>query len=306
MSLRKQLANSFQEKYKSWDFWYSLLLFASLALIFWPFTAWLIGSAYEQGRILNAIIIQGVAIFILVYFNRLEVKDPLSLNPPARNTLTLAYLCLLAAFFLSRYTEPALIRNFALSLSSIVAYCSSIAAFTLFIFGSGMRRICYTACGTFITFITLSIFMGALDWPLRTFAGIWSGKILGFLGKSVELGIEGSAQIAPRLILLVDQKPFHVASECNGFGVILTSLLLGLMLALYRRINAAQLFINMLLALLIGFAFNILRITIIVLLAPHMMAHYDLMHEVVGVITFWACLLWVWILMGGPTRTVSD
>jgi exosortase/archaeosortase family protein len=306
MALRKQLADSFQEKYKEKDFWFSLLLFASLGLIFWPFTAWLIESAHTQGRILNAIIIQSFAILSLAYFNRLEVKDPLSLNPPASKTLTLAYLCLLTAFFLSRFSDPAPIRNLTLSISSIVAYCSGLTAFALFIFGDGMRRICYTACATFATFITLSMFMGTLDWPLRTFAGIWSGKFLGLLGKSVELGIAESAQVAPRLILFVDQQPFHVASECNGFGVILTSLLIGLMLALYRRTNLTQLSINMLLALLAGFAFNILRIVIIVLLAPYMMAHYDLMHEVVGVITFWTCLIWVWVLMGGPTRTVTN
>lgn len=306
MALRKQLTNSFKEKYKEWDFWFSLALFASLGLIFWPFTAWLIESAFTQGRILNAIIIQSFAIMSLAYFNRLEIKDPLSLNPPARNTLMLAYLCLLTAFFLSRFTDPAPLRNLTLSISSILAYCSGITAFALFIFGSSMRRICYTACATFATFITLSMFMGALDWPLRSLAGMWSGKFLGLLGKSVELGIAESAQVAPRLILIVDQKPFHVASECNGFGVILTSLLLGLMLALYRRINLVQLSMNILLALFIGFIFNILRIVIIVLLAPYMMTHYHFMHEVVGLITFWTCLIWLWVLMGGPTRTVSN
>jgi exosortase/archaeosortase family protein len=305
MSLRQQLAQSFQEKYKQGDFWLNLLLFASLALIFWPYTAWLIESAHAHERIFNALIILAFAVFALAYFNRIEVKDPLSLNPSARNTLILAYLCLLTAFLLNRLTEPALIRNLAFTITSIVAYCSAITAFALYLFSSGLRRICYTACGTFSTFITLSTFMGALDWPLRSFAGIWSGKILNLLGKSVELGITESAQIAPRLILLVDQKPFHVASECNGFGVILTSLLICLMLALYQRIHWTRMCIQLLLALLIGFSFNILRIVIIVVLAPHMMPYYDPMHEVVGFVTFWACLLWIWVLMGGPTRTVK-
>ena len=306
MSLRKQLRESLRQKSKDQDFWVNLLLFASLGIIFWPFTQWLAHSAHEQSRILNAFIILAFAVFSLVLFNRVAVKDPLTLNPHARNGLILAYLCLLSIFFLSRLTEPSLFRNLALSILSVTAYCSALSAFVLFIFGIQLRRITYTACGTFGVFIFLSTFMGALDWPLRTLAGKWSGSLLGFLGKSVELGISESPEIAPRLILLVDQQPFHVASECNGFGVILTSLLLGIMLALYQRLAPLELLVNVITALFIGITFNILRIVIIVLLAPNMMGYYDLMHEVVGTLSFWTCLLSIWIFLGGPTRSLEN
>lgn len=303
MSLRKQLAESFLEKSKDRDFWFNLLLFASLAFIFWPFTQWLVQSAHDQSRLINALLILILAVFSLVYFNRINVEAPLVLNPPARKCLALAYSSLLLAFLLTRFIELSLIRNLAITITSVTAYCSALSAFVLFLFGTNLRRIAFTASGTFGVFIVLSTFMGALDWPLRTLAGTWSGKLLGFIGKSVELGISESSQIAPRLILLVDQQPFHVASECNGFGVILTSLLLGLLLALYQRLKPLELLVNLTAALFIGISFNILRIVAIVLLAPHMMPYYELMHELVGVLSFWTCLLTVWIFLGGPTQS---
>tara|TARA_B100001093_G_C26004096_1_gene666849 strand:+ start:97 stop:282 length:186 start_codon:yes stop_codon:yes gene_type:complete len=56
---------------------------------------------------------------------------------------------------------------------------------------------------------------------------------------------------------------------------------------------------------IVGFAFNILRIISIVMLAPLMMSHYHFMHEVIGGITYWSCLLFVWWLFKGPIERES-
>ena len=303
MSLRKQLLESFCEKSKKWDFWLNLVLFASLGFVFWPLTQWIANSAQDQSRFFNALLVLVFAVFILAYFNRISVTQTLALNSPARNSLLLAYLCILITFFLNRLTEPSFLRNITLSSISVTAYCSALCAFVLFIFGVQLRRIAYTACASFGTFIILSTFMSTLDWPLRSLAGEWSAKLLNLLGKSVELGISESAEVAPQLILSVNQIPFVVASECNGFGVILTSLLLALLLTLYQRLRPLSLLINLIAALFTGMAFNAVRIVAIVLLAPHTMTQYDLMHEIVGAASFWTCLCTVWILMGGPTRS---
>jgi exosortase/archaeosortase family protein len=148
----------------------------------------------------------------------------------------------------------------------------------------------------------LSIFMQPLDWPLRSLAGQWSSYVLALTGQSTELGLVGQEAGPPMLILLVNEHPFHVASECNGFGVILTSLLLALLLAVYRRLRLFDIGLNLLAGVIIGFIFNILRIVIVVLLAPSLMEHYHLMHEIVGGITYWACLVLVWVTLNGPTR----
>ena len=48
--------------------------------------------------------------------------------------------------------------------------------------------------------------------------------------------------------------------------------------------------------------FIIIRIVIIVLLEPSMMENYHLMHEIIGGITYWACLILVWLALNGPTE----
>ncbi|MGB0334864.1 MAG: archaeosortase/exosortase family protein [Opitutales bacterium] len=297
MPLRKQLADCFKEKRNLPDFWLHCLLFTLLGLALWPLTAWFAQTAHEQSRIFHALLVLGLASVLLVRFGGVEVENPLALGTGATRALCVSYgllfLNYLANFFL---------KNPLFGLLIIPAYCAGLAAFLRFVFGEGTRRLTRTVAGTLCVFLLLSVWMEPLDWPLRNLAGEWSAYILGLLGKTVELGLIGQEDGPPMLILLVEQHPFNVAAECNGFGVILTSLLLALLLAIYRRLGAFDLGLNLFAGLIMGFAFNIIRIVIIVLLAPPLMEHYMLMHEIVGGLTYWACLMLVWILLNGPTK----
>jgi exosortase/archaeosortase family protein len=304
MPIRHQILDSFKEKRTQIDFWLQCLLYACLGLAFLPITRWVAATANEQSRLLHALIVMLAAVGLLVLYSRLEIRALLSLNKSARITLFAAYgllaLNALCRQFLPQSSE--LLYSIG-SLLSIPAYCCALASLCLFVFGEGIRRIAYTAGGTFCAFLLVSIFMAPLDWPLRTLAGKWSGAALDLLGKSVELGVTGEAAgVPPKLILLVNEHPFHVASECNGFGVILTSLLLSVLLAIYRKLGPIDTALNLIAGITLGFLFNTLRILIIVLLAPKLMAHYHLMHEIVGTLTYWGCLILTWILLNGPTR----
>ncbi|CAA6679510.1 MULTISPECIES: archaeosortase/exosortase family protein [unclassified Lentimonas] len=305
MSKRHQILDSFKVKRSQADFWLNCLLYGCLGLAFLPITLWVASSANEQSRILHALIVLVMAIFTLVLYTRIDITEPLTLNKSARKTLFASYgLLLLSA--ISPYVIPpsSVYLNVIGSLLVIPAYCCGLASTVLFVFGRDLRRITYTATGTFCAFMLLSILMAPLDWPLRTLAGKWSGAALSAIGKTVELGVVGNtATEPPQLILLVNEHPFHVASECNGFGVILTSLLLSVLLTIYRRKGTIEACLNILAGITLGFIFNTLRILIIVLLAPSMMEHYHLMHEIVGTITYWGCLILTWILLKGPTQT---
>ena len=147
--------------------------------------------------------------------------------------------------------------------------------------------------------------MGPLDWPLMQLAGEWSAAGLELIGKQVELGLASSGERPTMLILAVENHPFHVASECNGFGVIMTGILIGLLLALHQRLGFLDVILNVVAGFILGFAFNIVRIVIIVLSAPGLMDHYMLMHEIVGGITFWGCLVLIWVLLRGPTSAAA-
>ena len=297
MPIRRQLATSFSEKCRQADFWLHCALFGLLGLALWPLTMWFAQTANDQSRILHALIVLAMASVMLVRFGGVTVERPLELNPPAKRALIAAYVMLML-----NYLAPFVTSSGWAGLLIIPAYCCALAAAVRFVFGEGTRRLTRTVAGTLCAFLLLSIFMAPLDWPLRSLAGQWSGYVLNLFGQSTQLGLVGQEAGPPMLILMVNEHPFHVASECNGFGVIMTSLLLALLLAIYRRLNVFDLGLNILAGVIIGFIFNILRIVIIVLLAPSMMEHYDLMHEIVGGLTYWACLVLVWVSLNGPTE----
>jgi len=304
MSKRHQILDSFKAKRTQSEFWLNCLLYGCLGLAFLPITLWIANTANEQSRILHALIVLVMAIFTLALYTRIDVTEPLTLNSSARKTLLTAYgLLVLSALSPSIIPPSSSLLRIIGDLLVIPAYCCGLASAVLFVFGRDLKRITYTATGTFCAFMLLSILMEPLDWPLRTLAGKWSGAALSLIGKTVELGVYNSAATEPpQLIMMVNQHPFHVASECNGFGVILTSLLLAVLLTIYRKMGLLDACLNILAGITLGFIFNTLRILIIVLLAPSMMEHYHLMHEIVGTLTYWGCLILTWILLKGPTR----
>lgn len=308
MPIRQQLKLQLIERAHTRDFWYACLLYLLLALVCWPITRWFAQSAHEQSRLFHALSVITLATIFLIRFGRVQIIEAFVLNRQALRTLVATYGLLLLSFIGRHYTlsdygrDSAPLLVHAISLMNIPAYCLGIASLSFFVFGERIRRINYTVAGTFCTFLILSTLLQPLDWTLRSMAGQWSGALLSSLGQTVELGLHADPSGVPMLMLIVNQHPFHVASECNGFGVIFTSILLAVMLVIYRRRNAFDSIINIATGALIGFSFNILRITVIVLLAPQMMAHYDLMHEVVGGITYWSCLIFIWWLFMGPIK----
>lgn len=300
MQLRRQLASSLKEKVHQADFWLHCGVFALLGFIFLPATLWFAAGTHEQSRLLNAMLVLVMATVILVRFGGVEIKNTFNLNPSARRALIACFVLLVAQFIAARFA-PAPWRGPA-SLLVIPAYCCALAAAVRYVFGEGTNVISRTACAALGVFLSISVFMGPLDWPLRGLAGRFSAEALALIGKPVQLGLIGLQAGPPKLILLVDTHPFHVASECNGFGVILTSLMLSLLLAIYRRRGPLGIFMNLSIGLALGFSLNILRIVVIVLLAPYLMDHYMLMHEFVGTITYWGSLILIWIVLKGPTK----
>ena len=304
MPIRKRIANDFRKKCSTLEFWQHALLYACLGLAFWPITQWFTANAHEQSRIFHSLIVLSLATLLLIRFGGVQIAETLTLNRSARVSLILTYALLLLNFLaqqiLSESVSP--ILRIGVSLLSIPAYCAALASLVLFVFGEKIRRIVVTVSGTLCAFLSLSTLMQPLDWPLRGFAGQWSQRLLELLGQNTALKLVSEEQGIPVLVLLVNDHPFQVASECNGFGVILTSILLSVMLALYRRHNLLNFASNIAAAITLGFLFNTLRIIVIILLAPHTMNHYMLMHEIVGGIAYWGCVITVWWILNGPVR----
>lgn len=301
MPIRQQLASSLREKSRQFDFWLNCALFVCLAVALWPLTVWFAQTAHDQSRLLHALVVLMMASVLLVRFGGVSVSHPFELNSAAKRALLAAYGFLVISYSAQYFSALA-----ALRLLIIPSYCCALAAAVRFVFGEGTRWLTRTVAGTLCVFLYFSIWMEPLDWPLRSMAGQWSSYALGLIGQDAELGLMRVGVEPPMLILMVNEHPYHVASECNGFGVILTSLLLALLLAIYRRLSLLALGLYILAGVIIGFTFNIIRIVIIVLLAPALMEHYHLMHEIVGGITYWACLLIVWLALKGPTQSETN
>ena len=304
MPLRQQLLTSLKQQSRTSDFWLHALLYSCMGIAFWPVTRWFVDTAQEQSRIFHALIVLTTATVLLVRFGGVSIREPLELNPSARRSLVMTFGLLMLSLSAGQINAEhnALLRSLKLLLP---AYCCGLASLALFIFGEGAKRVVFTVSGTLCACLGLSILMEPLDWPLRGAAGQWSGWVLSGLGKRVELSLIQQHGI-PELILEVNQHPFVVASECNGFGVILTSLLIAILLALYRRLSIYDSVLNILTGVLIGFLFNTIRIVVIVLLAPSLMHHYMLMHEIVGGISYWGCLISVWLLLQGPIEECKE
>lgn len=144
----------------------------------------------------------------------------------------------------------------------------------------------------------------AFDIPLRFLAGGWSAQALELLRQDVGLGMMNHAGEA-MLILVVNGKPFHVAAECNGFGLFSALLVLTLAIIVYRRISLLDGLLLLISAVFLAVAGNIVRILVIVFLAPKVGDHYMLMHEIVGTAAFYLFIgaqFWLIIGFGRPPR----
>ena len=227
MDVHRQFIHAFNNRKSSIDFWAAIALYIFTALAFWPITNWLVNSTIDQSRILHALIVLIIASALLVINENSKIEKPLYLNRYARYSLYATYGTVLLSVILKLFLntksndiETATTFQTLASLITLPAYCFGFGSFILFLFGINFKRLTLTIMGTFCAFILLSILMEPMDWPLRSLAGKSTSIALDWIGKSSTLQLIRAHEGVPQLILAVANKPFNVASECNGFGVI--------------------------------------------------------------------------------------
>ena len=69
-----------------------------LGLALWPLTLWFAQTAYDQSRILHALIVLTAASVLLVRFGGVTVRNPLELNVSAQRALFAAYGLLITSY----------------------------------------------------------------------------------------------------------------------------------------------------------------------------------------------------------------
>ena len=255
-----------------------------LASLYAPMLLWLGHAALSFEQLHNGGLI--VLFALMVSLRRAILARPFR---PEGNRLGIA---LIAAGLGSLYLIPA--QPVVALPMALLSFCLTFAGLSAFLFGAeGVRALLPAVTGILL----LGILAGAapwLDWPLRAVSARYSAAILEYLGVDVAVAMQPGSP--PELLLFVKDRVFLVAAECNGFGLITSSLLVAAVLGFHYRIAwhaKAALFVF---ALPLAVLFNALRIVGISLMATHVPLPYMLIHEGLGLLFYGAALLLLWRL----------
>lgn len=254
-------------------------------LTFLPLMAWLVNYTSQHTQLLHSFIVLAFAGAVLIYGQHEKISLTFSYNHSVLLGFLVSYI-LLGMIYLSKLTVlyiPALI-------AATYAWCH-------FLFGSRYNRIITALLVAFSFFLGLIIIFPTIDWPLRILAGDISHQIFEIAGSETRLLLFNESELfaEPTLVLTMDGRPFEVAPECNGFGVLSASTLLSVLLIVYYKPAPFMGFLFLSGSILSAFVLNLIRILIIVYLAPWAGDHYFAMHEVIGISVFWFALMGIWM-----------
>ena len=175
-----------------------------------------------------------------------------------------------------------------------LAFACFIAAVGFSMFKS--KRYVLAVSGGFFSFSILSIIFQFADLPLRIWAGRTAGYVLAFFGEHVRLLLYKGE--IPQIALRVNEQSYLVATECNGFWIISSCLVLSVVIAIFRKTGILNRLLAILFGIIIGFIANTLRIVSIIsvsLLVGN--KHYYFYHEALGYLFFIGTLIIVWKLI---------
>jgi exosortase/archaeosortase family protein len=257
-------------------------LLAITALIFWPAVRWIATETFAHEQLKQSFWILLLAGAYMAWSSRASLRPVLVLSNTALAWLLTAYVLAAAAAW---WKAPLLV------LAGLVA---AVAGVVEFAFGAQPGRRTRALLVVFGAFLLFVLAFPVLDWPLRRMAGIEAGRLLTELGFASQLAVHPGPP--PKLLLFANQRVFEVAAECNGFGLISSSFLLALLLALYRRARWWTILWQVPFCVGLAFVFNLLRIATIVVLTPRFPNHYGLLHETAGIIALYTGLGAVWLV----------
>jgi len=178
----------------------------------------------------------------------------------------------------------------------LLSACLAFAGTVSLVFGQAGARQFLPALSAFFVFGVLVGLVPRLDWPLRAMAARHAGSLLATLGVPVKIGLEAGQP--PQLFLSVKGQVFVVATECNGFGLLTSSLIVATTLAFQYRLPWVQKLSLWALAVPTAIVCNFLRIVSICLVAPRTTLPYGFVHETLGLIFYFLGLGLIWKIAG--------
>ena len=245
----------------------------------------LVGGVWEAGsrttQALNAFVLLGVA-----FWDAFRSAARAHSFKPAINThglLLFGLSCLALAAASFTLVWPLAVLGLCLNVGALLSFC----------FGRKGTIAFYPALAGFGAMVALLILVPQFDEWLRLLAGRVSAGILPNLGIRADMVVEAD----PFQVILVAEKGagfFNVATECNGFGILLSSVILALVIALRRRASWVGVILKVGMAAAIGLAFNVIRIVAITTATLRTEFGYGLIHEGLGTMIYLLALATVY------------
>jgi exosortase/archaeosortase family protein len=266
------------------DRWLAGALLVSTVLAFWPVVTWLAAQTFAREQLKQSFFILVLAGIWIALEQRRSLRLQLLVDNTGIACVLAAYACIAGAVLLK---TPLLV---------LAGLAAAAAGAVQIVFGGHALRRAAPLLVAFALLILFVLLFPVLDWPLRQMAGVKSAQLLQSFGLASHLEVIDNPDV--QLQLVNPHGTFTVATECNGFGLISSSLLLGTICLLYRRAAWWKFPGLLALSLLLAFAANLWRIAAIVLLAPSFPGHYSLLHETVGIVALYTGLGTVWLLTG--------
>lgn len=270
------------------DLPFALLLLMATTAILGPASWWVAGQAVAHQQIQQSFFVLLFAAVILWIDHRKTLSPVVTITRRSLLLLTASF-CLMGAGMI--FQTPYL---------PLLAITLALASFIHILFGENGLRLTLPWVAAFLAFLCFVLLFHFLDWPLRKLAGGQAAQILTLLGFETEL--ETIFRPSGMLLLTVNRRLYEVAAECNGFGLMSTSVILALLLVISRPLEWPWKILAVILAFTTGFVFNLLRIIGIVTLAPFFPAHYNILHETLGITALFTGLGFLWWLLGGGKR----
>ena len=268
--------------------WPGILLIAGIGvlvgLLYLPLLHWLGAMTLRTGQLTNGALL---VMFAMVICTRQTVGS-LQFKPKATDWgFGLLGVAMLLLWLAGR-------SNFWLLPLVLLSFCLFFAGMISFLFGKAGIRQFLPALGAFFVFGLLAGMVPQLDWPLRATAARYTGSVLNQLGFSTQIGLVPGQP--PQLILFTSQRKFLVATECNGFGLLTSTLLVATILMFQFRLPWVNKLGLLVLAVPLSITCNFLRIVSICLVAPRTSIPYMVVHETLGVIFYYLGLVLIWWL----------
>ncbi|MEM9445450.1 MAG: archaeosortase/exosortase family protein [Verrucomicrobiota bacterium] len=266
--------------------WVSLSVWIIVTIIFYPITLWVLRNTIAEEQLKHSLLVLGFAGVALAMERKERLQFIMEFGEKSTWSLVISFVLVTVSAF------------FKWPLAMMMGYAFAIYACALYLLGEKFWRGIAALVIAFSVYMVLVISMPIFDWPLRGASAIGGKWMLDQTGLFSHLSVQFQDPI--KLLLWLEEKPFEVAAECNGFGSMSGAILLAILLGIYRRGSFLSIIGAVTLAILISYLFNILRIFSICLFAlglPETPDYYFVMHEIVGTFYFWGCILVLWCVL---------